>query len=134
MRYYLCLSRLENYSGKLRWILEGEDMPGDVLVVILAFLQSLLNDCSWPIADLRGQLWMDTSRSRRTHALVKSDANGWSSRMQTGGQVGCKRLVKSDVISQYQHNTPSSLANKAPYGVSCGILASSKGHDVLGTL
>lgn len=26
-------------------------------------------------------------RSRRTRALVTSDANGWSSRMQTGGQI-----------------------------------------------
>jgi hypothetical protein len=41
---------VRNYSSTLRWILEGEDMPGDVLVVILVFLQSLLNDCSWPIA------------------------------------------------------------------------------------
>lgn len=41
----------------------------------------------------------DSCRSRRAGAVVTSNANGWSSRMKTGGQVGCKRLVKSVAIS-----------------------------------
>lgn len=45
------------------------------------------------------KLWVDSCRSRCARALVTSDANGWSSRMQKGGQVGCKRLVKSGAIS-----------------------------------
>lgn len=51
---------VRNYSSTLRWILEGEDMPGDVLVVILVFLQSLLNDWSWPLAAFDYRLFGDS--------------------------------------------------------------------------
>lgn len=70
----------------------------------------------WPQAALHeGQLRVDTCRSRRTRALATSDANGWSSQMQTGGQMGCKRLVKSGAISHLLtfaerfHSQPSLL-------------------------
>ena len=44
--------------------------------------------------------WVDSCRSRRTVGWSHPRQMPWSNRMQTGGQVGCKRLVKSGAISQ----------------------------------
>jgi len=53
------------------------------------------------LPDATGSYGSTSAGQGALRALVKSDANNWSSRMQMTGQWQCKRVVKWNAILQY---------------------------------